>query len=261
VLLVFWLAGRTGHSRAAAEFAAGRSQTAAQPAGPPRIGITLWRLRPSTSSDPAGVRMLVQEAAAPQPTAWTAERLDPDTPIRENDRLRLGIESQQPGFLYVIDRESYEGGETGEPFLIFPTRRMSAGANQMRRGRLVEIPSVDDRPPYLTVRAQASRYRGELLTVLLSPTPLPELSAADDRRPLDASLFQGLERRWAAQYHREKSGAPGAAITQAEAEARSSTRLLVQDDPAPQTIYTFDSPVDQARLFHFALKIAAVRPH
>ena len=52
-------------------------------------------------------------------------------------------------YLYVIDREQYADGTQGEPYLIFPTTRTRGGDNSVKAGRVMEIPSQDDNPPYL----------------------------------------------------------------------------------------------------------------
>src|SRR6266446_6051279 len=71
------------------------------------VGVTVWRLRPSRSSD-EGARVLVQEGL--KQAEWTPERIEADTPLKIGDRVRLSIESPRPGFLYIIDREQYADG-------------------------------------------------------------------------------------------------------------------------------------------------------
>src|SRR5262245_10864344 len=46
------------------------SATAGDAIGEALIGITLWRLRPSTAADDKGVRILIQEEESPKSTEW-----------------------------------------------------------------------------------------------------------------------------------------------------------------------------------------------
>ncbi|MGH9762387.1 MAG: hypothetical protein ACREAC_16310, partial [Blastocatellia bacterium] len=60
--------------------------------GQEEIGVTLWRLRPSTPSD-TGTRMLTQEPDASAPVEMTPERVEVETPLSAGQRVRLSIES------------------------------------------------------------------------------------------------------------------------------------------------------------------------
>src|SRR5438552_14378695 len=52
------------------------------------IGVTVWRLRPSRSSD-EGARVLVMDGL--RQSEWTPERIEADTPLKVGDRVRLKI--------------------------------------------------------------------------------------------------------------------------------------------------------------------------
>ena len=60
-------------------------------------------------------------------------------------RVRLSIESARTGYLYVINRELYADGSTGEPYLIFPTTRLHRGDNKVTIGR-IEVTAVSTAP-------------------------------------------------------------------------------------------------------------------
>ena len=76
-----------------------------------------------------------------QSSQWTPERIEVDTPLKVNDRVRLSVESPRDGYLYVIDREQYADGSLGDAYLIFPTRRTRGGDNRVRPGKLIDIPA------------------------------------------------------------------------------------------------------------------------
>ncbi len=62
------------------------------------IGVTIWRLRPSRSSD-EGARVLVMDGL--RQNEWTPERIEADTPLKIGDRVRISVESPRPGYLYM----------------------------------------------------------------------------------------------------------------------------------------------------------------
>src|SRR5262245_46314771 len=121
-----------------------------QPASATRqVGVTVWRLRPGLPSD-SGARILVQEDFVT--TEWIPERVGVTTGLHAGDRVRMTIESPDPGYLYVIDRERYASGERGAPYLIFPTARTRGGDNRVMGGKLIDIPAQDDRPNFFSLR-------------------------------------------------------------------------------------------------------------
>jgi Domain of unknown function (DUF4384) len=200
------------------------------------MGITVWRLRPSQSTD-GGPRILVQEG--PESVSWTPERVASGTPLRVGDRVRLSIESPRAGYLYVIDREQYAGGTQGEPYLIFPTTRINNGDNQVSAGKIVEIPAQGDRPNYFTLKQSRNDQRGELLTVIVTDKALEGVEPGENAMALSKEQVAQWEQKFGRQAERfELSGGAGRTWTKAEQEAGlDGTRRLTQDDPGPQTIY------------------------
>src|SRR5258708_31362772 len=62
-------------------------------------GITLWRLRPSQSSDDPGVREEIKDSSE----QWTAVRVAIGTPLAEGEKLRIRGESTRHGYMYLLD--------------------------------------------------------------------------------------------------------------------------------------------------------------
>jgi hypothetical protein len=203
-----------------------------------QVGITIWKLRPSGASDEKETRILDQEETS-QNVELTPVRIEAETRLQVKDKVRLSIESQRAGYLYVIDRELYADGTMSEPYLIFPTLRTRGGDNKVQAGMLVDIPAQEDRPNYFTMKPSRPDQVGEVLTVLVTPQPLdvPPLQRKYMRLP-EGQVSQ-WERDWKAEVERfEMEGGAGQAWTKEEKAAGSSgTRLLDQEDPAPQTIY------------------------
>jgi hypothetical protein len=200
------------------------------------IGITLWRLRPSRPAD-VGERMIVQEG--PGATEWLPERVSADRRLSEGDRIRMSIEAARTGYLYVVDQEVYADGSKGEPYLIFPTTRTRGGDNKVVAGRIIEIPSQDDSPPFFTLRRSRTDHVGESVVVLVAPAPVEGLSITDKAQRLPAETLAQWEKLWGARTGRlEMAGGEGRPWTKPEKEAGAdATRALGVDEPAPQTIY------------------------
>jgi len=196
-----------------------------------QLGITIWRLRQAKDGE-VGTRALIREKSS----SWVPERVEADTTFREGDRVRLSVESPTKGYLYVLDRDVFADGTTGGVMLIYPW----AGAlNELRAGKLVDIPSQDDDPSYFTARLTTPNQVGELLTFIFSTSPL-DLPTSD--KPLQISKVQitEWEKLWAGSTERfEMEGGAGEAWTleEQQAAARKTGRQLTQGDPAPQTIY------------------------
>ena len=199
------------------------------------LGVTIWRLRAAKPGDVA--RLLVQEADST--TQWTPERVPVGAPLAPGDRVRLSIESPRAGYLYVVDREQYADGTSGEPLLIFPTTRTRGGDNKVAGGRLVEIPSQDDRPPFFTMHPSRPDQTGERLTIVVTTDPLKDLAIAAEPLKLARATVDGWESRGSASVERlEMIGGAGRAWSRAEQRAGAdATRLLKQDDPPPQTLF------------------------
>jgi len=200
------------------------------------VGVTVWRLRPSRAADD-GERIIVHEGS--DAATWIPERVPANAGLAEGDRVRLSIEAARTGYLYVIDREQYADGTLGEPYLIFPTTRTLGGDNQVKAGRLVDIPAQEDSPPFFTLRRSRADQVGELLSVIVSPVPLAELEIGATAQKLSAELVARWEKTWGGQAGRlELSAGAGKLWTKEEKEASASAaRLLKAAAPNPQTLY------------------------
>jgi hypothetical protein len=230
---------------------------ALQPGAPTMdIGVTIWRLRPSTGVE-GGARMLVMENA--RPTEWTPQRIEADTPLQVGERVRLSIESPRAGYLYVIDREQYADGSFGDAYLIFPTLRTRGGDNQVRPGKLIDIPAQEDNPSYFTLVPSPSRSDqvAEILSIIVTPEPLNNLRLTERPLKLSKSDVAKWEASGSVEVERfEMVGGAGMPWSKAEmsASAAGSARLLTQEEPAPQTVYRIGSKSKNAFLVTVALR-------
>lgn len=221
-----------------------------------QLGLTIWRLRPSTSAD-SGARILVHDAGGT--IEWTPERVSTGSVLRVGDRVRLSVESAQTGYLYVVDQERYADGSLGEPQLIFPTTRTRNGDNQVTAGKLIEIPGQEDQPNYFTMKRSRPDQMGEELTFVVTPQPLEGITLTADPAVLARGDVAKWEAQWGRKFERlELAGGAGRAWTKAEQEAGAGgTRLLTQEEPGPQTIYRVSAGPADPLLVKLGLRYGA----
>jgi hypothetical protein len=196
------------------------------------VGVTLWRLRPANGAE-SGERLIVHDDNAT--SEWVPERISASTKLVQGDRLRISVEAVRAGYLYVIDREQYADGTVGDPYLIFPTKRTGAGDNQVAIGRLLEIPAQDDSPPFFTMRKSRPDHVAEVVSVLVSPTPLEGVQITDKALKLTNAQVAEWEKAWGSSVGRLEMSTAGQTWTKEEKDAR--TRALTASAPAPQLLF------------------------
>src|SRR5262245_40298559 len=111
------------------------------------IGLTIWRLRPAAAKDARELPRLLVQKQDDKPGEKTgellAERINAETPIREGELVRLGIEVPREGasYIYVIDREVYADGSMSDPYLIFPAKTTPRSDEVGGAGKITYVPS------------------------------------------------------------------------------------------------------------------------
>src|SRR5689334_9818411 len=196
------------------------------------VGVTLWRLRPANRSD-SGERLIVHDDNAT--SEWLPERISATTRLVQGDKLRISVETVRAGYLYVIDREQYADGTLGEPYLIFPTTRTSGGNNEVAVGKLLEIPAQDDSPPFFTMRKSRPDHVAEVMSVLVTPTPLAEVQVTDKAQKLTDAQVASWEKQWGTSVGHLEMSTTGQTWTKEEKDA--TTRALTASAPAPQLLF------------------------
>jgi hypothetical protein len=200
------------------------------------VGITIWALRPSNPADDKSAVLTVAENGGSR--TYAPIRVAAGKPLAVGQRVRLSIEAPREGFLYVINREQYADGTYSEPYLIFPTLRTRGGKNDVTAGRVIEIPDQEDNPPYFTLRPRREGQTAEVLIVLVTPEPLKDVKIGRNALKLSQEQFASWESMWGVEAERfELAGGVGRPWTRVEKEAGLGSRLLVQDEPMPQTLY------------------------
>ncbi len=194
------------------------------------VGVTIWRLRPAGRAD-SGERIIVHD------DEYVPERISANTKLVAGDRVRISVEAARNGYLYVIDRELYADGTLGEPYLIFPTTRTLNGDNQVSVGKLAELPAQEDSPPFFTIKKSRPDQVAEVLSVLVTPTPLEGVEVTDKAQKLTDAQVAKWEQSWSSSVGRLDMDTVGQTWTKAEKDAATNTRALTASAPAPQMLF------------------------
>ena len=194
------------------------------------VGMTLWRLRPPRRTD-SGERLIVHD----DNTEWMPERISATTRLAPGDRIRISVEAVRAGFVYIIDREQYADGSLGEPYLIFPTKRTGGGDNEVAIGRLLDIPTQDDSPPFFVMRKSRADHVAEVMSVIVTPTRLEGINITDKALKLSDAQVASWEKSWGSSVGRMEMAMAGQSWTKEEKDAR--TRALTASAPPPQLLF------------------------
>lgn len=106
----------------------------------------------------------------------TVENVDESHIFYTGDKIRLEVEANIDGYLYIINR-----GSTGSTKTLFPERSLNGGINRIQRGVSYSIPSQG----WITFTKQPGR---EHLIIIVSRTPLQSLpeQASEAAPPVSA---------------------------------------------------------------------------
>ncbi len=157
------------------------------------IGLNLWRMRPSPPGATFRTRGLVLESDARGETDLTPELLTLSRSVSERDRIRISVQTFQPGFLYVVNRDLYHDGTKSAPTLLFPDMRIRGGRNLIQPGEAAGIPPM---PQAFGVKRTRPDQIEILLTFILSPEPLRGIEAKDHEQILSEETVAAWESQW-----------------------------------------------------------------
>lgn len=154
-------------------------------------------------------------------------RVANDQGFKSNDRIRLLVETNSDGYIYIFSQENNE-----PPRLLFPNTRVRNGGNFVEGHKTFWLPETgeiefDERPAK------------ELLTVVFSQQPLSEVFASDraEGTPVESGVFQKV----ALETSVRRAGQLNEASLLTQTEAQRGVRLNSKD-PAPATILLNQSP-------------------
>ena len=202
------------------------------------LGLTIWKQGPAPKDEAA--KGLIEEDGG-------LERIESETALAVNDRIRFSVESlSRKGYLYIVDRELYSDGTYSAPKLIYPTLNYRNGNNLISAGTPIFVPQSSN---YFVVTPQQGEKKqvAEVLTIIVSPKVLIDPSMLDNKAiNVPPATFASWLRQWEVESTLfEQVNGAGSKIMQVEqTAAREAAKGLLEEsspftqgDPPPQSVY------------------------
>ena len=172
-----------------------------------------------------------------------AVRVDPSHEFHKGDRVRVLLESNADGYLYIFNTT-----DNGQPVMIYPSPELDLGGNYLRSHVPFEIPAsaaTEERLRWFTF----DQYAGtERLYFVFTRDPLPGVPIEDDLitycrtnekacpwRP-STQLWTELRNQMNAPLKTDKTQKYGRAQTEVEKDGATRGIGLSQQDPEPSVI-------------------------
>jgi hypothetical protein len=166
-------------------------------------------------------------------------RVEPGHEFHNGDRVRISLEPNVDGYLYVFHTEG-----NGSPEMIYPDARLDAGENWIEAHVPLEVPSSEETDERLRWFAFYGNAGTERLYIVVTREPLPGVPTGADlvkfcAENKDKCPWRPLDRVWA--QLQEATKAEVKVVTsktfgqsQTEKEKVATTRGLGLDQTAPQ---------------------------
>lgn len=172
-----------------------------------------------------------------------AVRVDPEHVFRKGDRVRVLLETNTDGYLYIFNQT-----DEGPVIMIYPDKDLDDAGNYIKAHVPWEIPSSaadDERLRWLVFDENPGNER---LFFVLTREPLDGVPIEDDLisfcknssgacpwRPT-AELWDTVKKQMQEPLATDKSGRYGRAVTAPEQQASTRGLSLAKDDPEPSLI-------------------------
>jgi hypothetical protein len=104
-----------------------------------------------------------------------AVRVDPSRNFRTGERVRLLLETNTDGYLYIFNTT-----DNGDPVMIYPDTRLDDGGNYIEAHVPIEIPSREEQDENFRWFTFDNKPGTERLYVVFSREPLPGVPIEDD---------------------------------------------------------------------------------
>ncbi|MBV9210157.1 MAG: DUF4384 domain-containing protein [Acidobacteria bacterium] len=180
-----------------------------------------------------------------------AVRVDPDREFHQGDGIRLSMESNTDGYLYVFHTEN-----DGPPELIYPDARINDGDNWMEAHVPYEVPSPFEQREGYRWFFFDDKPANERLYVVVTREPIPGIPTGDDlvkfcnRNPnscplrMPAADWAKVKASMNARVKVSKSKTYGQKQTSGEREATTRGLGLDQSAPEPSVVRMSASTTD-----------------
>lgn len=172
-----------------------------------------------------------------------AVRVDPEHVFRKGDRVRVLLETNADGYLYIFNQT-----DDGPVIMIYPDKDLDEAGNYIKAHVPWEIPSSASDEERLRWLAFDENPGNERLFFVLTREPLNGVPIEDDLisfcknssggcpwRPT-TEIWQAIQKQMAEPLATDKNGRYGRAQTGPEQEASTRGLSLAKDDPEPSLI-------------------------
>ncbi|MBD0372162.1 MAG: DUF4384 domain-containing protein [Pyrinomonadaceae bacterium] len=172
-----------------------------------------------------------------------AVRVDPSRSFRTGERVRILLETNTDGYLYIFNTT-----DNGDPVMIYPDVRLDDGGNYIEAHVPIEIPSREEQDENFRWFTFDNKPGTERLYIVFSRDPLPGVPIEDDLvkycgqggqncpwRP-SASLWAQVKAGMNARVQVARSKTYGQAQTSGEADAVNRGVGLTRSAPEPSVI-------------------------
>jgi hypothetical protein len=172
-----------------------------------------------------------------------AVRVDPSRSFRTGERVRILLETNTDGYLYIFNTT-----DNGDPVMIYPDTRLDDGGNYIEAHVPIEVPSREEQDENYRWFTFDNKPGTERLYVVFSREPLPGVPIEDDLvkycgqngqncpwRPSSA-LWAQVKAGMNARVQVARSKAYGQAQTSGEADAVNRGVGLTRSAPEPSVI-------------------------
>lgn len=170
-----------------------------------------------------------------------AVRVDPTREFRKGDRVRILLETNADGYLYVFNQTN-----DGPPVLIYPNAELDEGGNYLQAHVPFEIPASDNADERLRWFAFDENTGTERVFFVFTREPLKDVPIEDDLLafcrnnkcpwPVATEVWDLVQKQMQEPLKIKRSERFGTAQTTGEQTATTRGLGLSKDDPEPSLI-------------------------
>lgn len=170
-----------------------------------------------------------------------AVRVDPDRVFRKGDRVRILLETNTDGYLYIFNRTN-----DGPAVMIYPDAELDEGGNYLQAHVPFEIPAADAEQERLRWFAFDEVGGTEHVFLVFTREPLKDVPIEDelisfcrDNKcpwPLSDEIWEQVQKHAQEPLKSDRTQTYGKAQTAVEHDASTRGLGLAKDDPQPSVI-------------------------
>jgi hypothetical protein len=174
-------------------------------------------------------------------TNGLAVRVDPDRVFRKGDRVRILLETNTDGYLYIFNQTN-----DASPVMIYPDAEIDEGGNYLQAHVPFEIPAADAPDERLRWFAFDENTGTERVFFVFTREPLKNVPIEDDLVsfcrnskcpwPVETAVWEQVQAQLQEPLKKDRNDRFGGVQTASEHNATTRGLGLAKDDPQPSLI-------------------------